>query len=311
MIYTVTLNPAVDCALRVTDYQEGRVNRADSETLTAGGKGINMTIILTRLGIPSKALGFIGGDTGNLLCRLLDRINCPHNLTELEGQLTRINMKLHAGDTETEVNGKGPDISPKALESFVNMLTENVSDGDTLILAGSVPESVPKSIYKDIMKRFEGRDVRIIADASGMLLSELLEMRPFLIKPNNFELSELCGREINTRSEALEGARELHEKGARNVLVSLAGEGAVLLTEDGSCYETSAPEGIVKNSVGAGDSMVAGFLAGLELYGDYESALMLGTSSGSATAFSDSLAQKHEIADILYSLDPTKKNSLN
>ncbi len=311
MIYTVTLNPAIDCAMNVSGYMEGRVNRADSQTLSPGGKGINMTIILTRLGIPSTALGFAGGDTGRLLCRLLDMTGCPHNLTELEGQLTRINMKLHTGDTETEVNGKGSDISPKALEDFVNMLTRTIKDGDTLILAGSVPESVPKSIYRDIMKRFEGRDVRIIADASGRLLAELLEMRPFLVKPNNHELGELCGREINTREEALKGARELAEKGARNVLVSLAGEGAVLLSENGEEYEISAPKGTVKNSVGAGDSMVAGFLAGLELFGDFKSALILGTASGSATAFSDSLAQKDEIADILYSIAPDMKNSLN
>lgn len=298
MIYTVTLNPAVDCAMEVSDYCSGRVNRADSETLTAGGKGINMSIILSRLGIETKALGFCGGDTGNLLCRLLDRSGCPHSMTELEGQLTRINVKLHAGSEETEINGRGPDISPEALADFVKMLENTVADGDTLILAGSVPASVPSSIYADIMRRFSDRPVRIIADTSGKLLVELLEMKPFLIKPNNFELGEICGCDINTRAEAFDSAEKLREMGAQNVLVSLAGEGAVLLCSDGRRFETEAPKGKVKNSVGAGDSMVAGFLAGLEVCGDYETALALGTASGSATAFSDCLAKKEEIMEI-------------
>lgn len=311
MIYTVTLNPAVDCAMTVSDYCAGRVNRAENEILTAGGKGINMSVILSRLGIDTKALGFCGGDTGKLLCRLLDKIGCPHSMTELEGKLTRINVKLHTGDEETEINGKGPDINVAELEGFVKMLTDTVKEGDTLILAGSVPASVPDSIYSDIMERFAGRKVRIIADASGRLLAELLKKKPFLVKPNNFELGEICGCEINTRSEALAGAEKLREMGAENVLVSLAGEGAVLVCSDGSHYETEAPKGIVKNSVGAGDSMLAGFLAGLELFGDCKTALMLGTAAGSATAFSDFLAEKDEIDELFYKLSPQHKKSLN
>ncbi|MBQ8297650.1 MAG: 1-phosphofructokinase [Ruminococcus sp.] len=304
MIYTVTLNPAVDCAMELADYCAGRVNRAETQNLTAGGKGINMSIVLSRLGIETMALGFSGGDTGKLLSRLLDRAGCPHDLTELDGQLTRINMKLRCGDEETEINGKGPDIGAKELSEFMKMLSDTVKPGDTLILAGSVPSSVPSSIYADIMRLFAGEEVRIIADTSGKLLSELLEMKPFLIKPNNFELGEICGCEINTRAQAFEGAAMLQKMGARNVLVSLAGEGAVLLCEDGSRYEIKAPEGKVKNSVGAGDSMVAGFLAGLELFGDSEKALALGTAAGSATAFSEFLAEKREIAEIFHRYYP-------
>ncbi len=304
MIYTVTLNPAVDCAMELDQYLAGRVNRAREQVLSAGGKGINMSIILSRLGAATMALGFSGGDTGKLLCRLLDKAGCPHCMTELEGQLTRINMKLHCGAEETEVNGKGPDIGENELDSFVAELEKTVADGDTLILAGSVPVSVSSSIYAEIMERFSGRNVRMIADASGELLAELLAMKPFLVKPNNYELGELCGCEINTRAEALEGALSLQQRGARNVLVSLADKGAVLLWEDGRSFEIDAPKGIAKNSVGAGDSMLAGFLAGLEFYNDPEAALALGTASGSATAFSDILAEKHEIQALFHQLCP-------
>ncbi|MCD8188203.1 MAG: 1-phosphofructokinase [Ruminococcus sp.] len=304
MIYTVTLNPAVDCAMTLDEYFTGRVNRADREILTAGGKGINMSVILSRLGIPTIALGFKGGDTGNLLCRLLEHENCPYCLNELEGQLTRINVKLHAGAEETEINGKGPEIGEKELSEFIGTLTNTVSSGDTLILAGSVPKSVPDSIYAEIMRCFSGKNVKIAADTSGELLVELLEMKPFLVKPNNFELGEICGYEINTRTEAFEGAEKLQMMGARNVLVSLAGNGAVLLCEDGEKFEIESPVGNVQNSVGAGDSMVAGFLAGLELFNDYEAALALGTAAGSATAFSDRLAEKSKIEEIFRGFYP-------
>lgn len=296
MIYTITLNPAVDCAMTVADYAEGRVNRAESEVLSAGGKGINMSVILNRLGTETMALGFCGGDTGQLLCRLLDKAQCPHSMTELEGKLTRINMKLYAQGTETEINGKGPDISEQELEAFIKMLENTVKGGDTLILAGSIPSSVSATVYSDIADRFADKNVRIIADTSGKPLENILAKKPFLVKPNNFELGEICRREISTREQALSGAQMLREMGAQNVLVSLAGEGAVLVCSDGRQYEIDAPKGEVKNSVGAGDSMLAGFLAGLELWeGDYEKALMLGTAAGSATAFSESLAEKEEI----------------
>lgn len=298
MIITVTLNPAIDCSMGVADYRENSVNRADYQNLTAGGKGINISVILNRLGVETKALGFCGGETGKLLCSLLDAMECPHDMTYLENQLTRINVKLRCGSSETEINGRGAEISPYVLEEFIRKLDSTLKDGDILVLAGSIPASVPADIYARIMKRFSGRNIRICADSSGNPLLELMPFRPFLVKPNNFELGEILGREIATPDEAVAGAYELQKLGARMVLVSLAEKGAVLLTETGEEYRISAPAGTVKNSVGAGDSMLAGFLAGLEKTGDYRYALVLGTASGSATAFSGGLAEKHEISEL-------------
>ncbi|MCM1507777.1 MAG: 1-phosphofructokinase [Ruminococcus flavefaciens] len=296
MIITVTLNPAVDCAMGVEDYHENAVNRADYQHLTAGGKGINISIILNRLGVQTKALGFCGGETGRLLCSLLDSMECPHSMTFLENQLTRINVKLKCGNVETEINGKGAEIAPDILDGFIDSLENTLKSSDTLVLAGSIPTSVPPDIYAQIMKRLSGKGIRICADSSGKPLIALLPYRPFLVKPNNFELGEILGRNISTPDEALAGAYELQKMGAVNILVSLAEKGAVLLTENAGEYRISAPSGTVRNSVGAGDSMLAGFLAGLEMTGDYHYALILGTASGSATAFSGGLAEKHEIA---------------
>lgn len=295
MIVTVTLNPAVDCTMGVEDYHENAVNRADYQNLTAGGKGVNISVILKNLGVDTIALGFCGGETGRLFCGLLDKIGLPYSMVWLENQLTRINVKLKHGGFETEINGRGAEISPDILGKFISDTDGKLNDGDILVLAGSIPSSVPSDIYARIMKSLAHRDIRIVADSSGKPLAELLPLRPFLIKPNNFELGEILGRDISTRRQALDGACELQKLGARNILVSLAGEGAVLLTEDGGEYEISAPSGRVKNSVGAGDSMLAGFLAGLEKTGDFASALKLGTASGSATAFSDGLASASEI----------------
>ena len=298
MIITVTLNPAIDCTMGVTGYRENSVNRADYQNLTAGGKGINISVILNRLGVATKALGFCGGETGKLICSLLDSMECPHDMTYLANQLTRINVKLHCGDSETEINGKGAEISADVLEKFIQKLENTVSEGDILVLAGSIPPSVPSDIYARIMKRFSCKNIRICADSSGKPLLEILPFRPFLVKPNNFELGDVLDREINTPDEALSGAYELQELGASTVLVSLAEKGAVLLTGNGDEYRIQAPAGTVKNSVGAGDSMLAGFLAGLEKTGDYRYALALGTASGSATAFSGRLAEKSEIYEL-------------
>lgn len=295
MIYTVTLNPAIDCAMSVGEYRTGAVNRADTQALTAGGKGINMSVILSRLGVPTVALGFIGGVTGKMFLDLLEGEHCPHEMTEVEGQLTRINFKLHSSSDETEINGKGPEVPTEVLSEFVDGLCGRLESGDTLILAGSIPASVPDSIYADIMKRLSGIGVSIAADTSGSALVELIKLHPFLIKPNNIELGEILGRSISTRAEAFAGALELQKMGAQNVLVSLASEGAVLLAADGKRFESGAPHGKAVNSVGAGDSMLAGYLAGLELYGDNGRALMLGTAAGSSTAFSSGLASRDEI----------------
>lgn len=310
VILTVTLNPAVDCSMGVSDYHENAVNRADYQYLTAGGKGINISVILSRLGIETKALGFCGGETGRLLCSLLDSMKCPHSMTWLENQLTRINVKLHCGDTETEINGKGAEIADSVLDEFIGKIESELNDGDILVLAGSIPTSVPSDIYATIIKRLSRKNIRIAVDSSGKPLSEIIPLKPFLIKPNNFELGEILGRNISTHEEAFDGACELQKLGAGTVLVSLAEKGAVLLTENGEKYEVSAPQGKVKNSVGAGDSMLAGFLAGLELTGDYRTALMLGTASGSATAFSGSLAEKREVTEIFEKIYPCAKSLL-
>lgn len=308
MILTVTLNPAVDCLMGVSDYHENAVNRADYQQLTAGGKGINISVILHRLGIETKAFGFCGGETGKLLCSLLDGMECPHSMTWLENQLTRINVKLRCDGNETEINGKGAEIAPDILENFIEKIENELNDGDILVLAGSIPSSVPSDIYARIMKRLYGKNIRIAVDSSGKPLAEILPLKPFLIKPNNFELGEILNRDISTREEAFGGASELQKLGAGTVLVSLAEKGAVLLTENGEKYEVSAPHGKVKNSVGAGDSMLAGFLAGLEMTGDYYTALMLGTASGSATAFSGGLAEKHEINELFRKIYPCAKS---
>lgn len=308
MILTVTLNPAVDCLMGVSDYHENAVNRADYQQLTAGGKGINISVILHRLGIETKAFGFCGGETGKLLCSLLDGMECPHSMTWLENQLTRINVKLCCDGNETEINGKGAEIAPDILENFIEKIENELNDGDILVLAGSIPSSVPSDIYARIMKRLYGKNIRIAVDSSGKPLAEILPLKPFLIKPNNFELGEILNRDISTREEAFGGASELQKLGAGTVLVSLAEKGAVLLTENGEKYEVSAPHGKVKNSVGAGDSMLAGFLAGLEMTGDYYTALMLGTASGSATAFSGGLAEKHEINELFRKIYPCAKS---
>lgn len=304
MIITITLNPAIDCAMGVTGYTENAVNRADFQHLTAGGKGINISIILQRLGAETSALSFCGGETGRLLCSLLDRINLPYSMVWLENQLTRINVKLKHGGCETEINGKGTEIPPEILEKFISGIEENINDDDILVLAGSVPPSVPSDTYARIMKRLSRRNIRIVVDTSGKPLLEILPYRPFLIKPNNHELGEILGREIRTPGEALDGARELQPLGAGNIIVSLAEKGSVMLTADGTEYRINAPSGTVKNSVGAGDSMLAGFLAGLEKTGDFNYALALGTACGSATAFSGGLAEKDEIRRIFSEIYP-------
>ncbi|MDE5584574.1 MAG: 1-phosphofructokinase [Ruminococcus sp.] len=308
MIVTVTLNPAIDCTMNIENYAENSVNRAEKQILTAGGKGINISMILKNLGIDTLALGFCGGETGRLFCNLLDRTGLDYSVVWLENQLTRINVKLKYNNAETEINGMGAEISDDMLEKFIFDLGKKLNDNDILVLAGSIPSSVPSDIYARIMKSLSDRNIRIVADSSGKPLAEILPLRPFLIKPNNFELGEILGKKISTRSQALSGAEDLQKLGARNILVSLAGEGAVLLTENGDKYEISAPSEEVKNSVGAGDSMLAGFLAGLEKTGDFYIALLLGTASGSATAFSDGLATRAEI-DALFKRISGFKNS--
>ena len=297
MIYTVTFNPALDYVVRMDELALGQVNRTVSEDVQLGGKGINVSWVLRELGHENVALGFVAGFTGKAIEDGLAAKGVATDFIHLPAGLTRINVKLKAGE-ETEINGKGPDISAEALEELYHKL-DALSEGDVLVLAGSIPASMPSDVYESILARLEGKKVLCAVDATRDLLVNVLKYRPFVIKPNNHELGEIFGRTLTTDEEIRECAAKLQEQGARNVLVSMAGDGAMLLDENGVCHRLAAHKGKVKNSVGAGDSMVAGFLAGYLDSGDYEQALRVGSAAGSATAFSDVLATRPEIEALL------------
>ena len=297
MIYTVTFNPALDYVVRMDELALGQVNRTVSEDVQLGGKGINVSWVLRELGHENVALGFVAGFTGKAIEDGLAAKGVATDFIHLPAGLTRINVKLKAGE-ETEINGKGPDISAEALEELLHKL-DALGEGDVLVLAGSIPASMPSDVYESILARLEGKKVLCAVDATRELLVNVLKYRPFLIKPNNHELGEIFGRTLTTDEEIRECAAKLQEQGARNVLVSMAGDGAMLLDENGVCHRLAAHKGKVKNSVGAGDSMVAGFLAGYLDSGDYEQALRVGSAAGSATAFSDVLATRPEIEALL------------
>lgn len=298
MIYTVTLNPALDYIMHVEHFEKNRINKTSSELLLPGGKGINVSIVLHNLGMRSTALGFIAGFTGQEIRRKLQGLGVTDDFIELPDGHSRINMKICSHE-ETELNGMGPIIDEASLLKLYTQLDRLVT-GDVLVLAGSIPVSLPDNIYQDIIKRVEAKGVMTIVDARKDLLENVLELRPFLIKPNNFELAELFGlEELWDKQEVLRYAKELQERGARNVLVSMAGAGAVLAAEDGSTYESPAPDGTVINSVGAGDSMVAGFLYGLLTTESFEQAFYTGLACGSASAFSEQLATKDAVDAIL------------
>ncbi len=296
MIYTVTFNPSLDYIVSVNDFKLGLTNRTDSELLLPGGKGINVSTVLQNLGIVNTALGFTAGFVGDEIRRRVEELGVKSEFISLREGISRINLKLKSIDG-TEINGQGPKIPNEAVEMLMLKL-DRLKPDDTLILAGSIPSSMPDDIYQKIMERLKDRGVRIAVDATKDLLLNVLEHHPFLIKPNNHELGEIFGVTISERSEVAPYARMMQEKGAVNVLVSMAGKGAVLLAEDGSVYEAEAPEGILKNGVGAGDSMVAGFIAGYGESKDYEHAFRMGLAAGSASAFSDELATKTEIENV-------------
>lgn len=299
MVYTVTFNPAVDYIVHTKELKAGATNRSDSEEIYFGGKGINVSIVLSELGVKSKALGFVAGFTGAAIENGVSEKGIDAEFVHLAEGFSRINVKIKSGE-ETELNGQGPKIPDEAVEQLFTKLDE-LKDGDTLVLAGSIPSSLPSDIYERILARLDGKDIRTIVDATKDLLVKVLKYRPFLIKPNNFELGEIFGVELHTTGEIVEYAGKLHEMGARNVLVSMAGDGAVLLDENGKTHICGVCKGTVKNSVGAGDSMVAGFIAGCEKAG-YEFALKLGTAAGGATAFSEGLATKEKINELLSQL---------
>ena len=297
MIYTVTFNPALDYVVRMDALALGQVNRTASEDVQLGGKGINVSWVLRELGQENVALGFVAGFTGKAIEDGLAAKGVATDFIRLPAGLTRINVKLKAGE-ETEINGKGPDISAEALEELLCKL-DALGEGDVLVLAGSIPASMPSDVYESILARLEGKKVLCAVDATRDLLVNVLKYKPFLIKPNNHELGEIFGRVLTTDEEIRECAEKLQQQGARNVLVSMAGDGAMLLDENGGCHRLAAYKGKVKNSVGAGDSMVAGFLAGYLDTGDYAHALRVGSAAGSATAFSDVLATRPEIEALL------------
>ncbi len=299
MIYTVTFNPAIDYVIHTAPIKTGAVNRTSSEQIFFGGKGINVSLVLAELAIKSKALGFIAGFTGEAIQQELIKKGIDVDFVRVKNGFSRINVKIKA-DEETEINGQGPDINSDALDELFFKLDE-IKDGDTLVLAGSIPSTLPNDIYEKILARFENKDIRTVVDASKDLLLNVLKYRPFLVKPNNFELGEMFGVTLENPEHIKYYAAKLKQMGARNVLVSMAGDGAILLDEYGQFHFCGVCRGEVKNSVGAGDSMVAGFIAGCES-GDYGHALKLGTACGGATAFSDGLANKLDIARLMSEL---------
>lgn len=298
MIYTVTFNPAIDYVVRCGDFVQGAVNRTQSEDIFIGGKGINVSLVLAQLGIKSCAIGFTAGFTGEAIENGLLRADIITDFIRVKKGFSRINIKLKA-DVETEINGQGPEISAEELSQLFDKLSR-LQSGDALVLAGSVPKSLPDDIYQQIMAQLSGRGIRIAADASGRLLTNLLQYRPWLIKPNHIELAELFGGKPLSDDEIVECCFKLQRQGAMNVLVSMAERGCILVTEDGGVLRQRTCTGSVKNSVGAGDSMVAGFIAGIEK--GYEYALRLGTACGAATAFADGLGRKEDIERLLVQL---------
>lgn len=299
MVYTVTFNPAIDYVVHTGEMKLGATNRSEKEEMYFGGKGINVSIVLRELGIDSKALGFTAGFTGEAIEQGLDRMGIDTDFVWLEHGNSRINVKIKSAE-ETELNGQGPDIDDKAITALFEKL-DGLKDDDTLILAGSIPSSLPSDIYQRILQRLSNKKIKAVVDATKDLLLNVLQYKPFLVKPNNHELGDMFGVELKSDADIEKYARKLQDMGAVNVLISMAGDGAMLIDEFGKMHRCGVCKGKVKNSVGAGDSMVAGFTAG-SLQGDYEYALKLGTAAGGATAFSDGLATKEKISELLKAL---------
>ena len=299
MVYTVTFNPAIDYVVHVDDMEPGMTNRTKSEEIYFGGKGINVSIVLKELGITSKALGFVAGFTGKAIEDGMQDMGVDTDFVTLESGNSRINVKIKSKE-ETELNAQGPRISESAINEIFDKLSK-LEDGDTLVLAGSIPNTLPADIYEKILASLQDKEIKSVVDATGDLLLNVLKYKPFLIKPNNHELGEMFKTEIKNNDDVIKYAKKLRELGARNVLISMAGDGAILIDENDEVHHLGVCKGTVKNSVGAGDSMVAGFIAGSST-GDYEYALKLGTATGGATAFSDGLAKRADIDALLKTL---------
>lgn len=297
VIYTVTFNPSLDYIVSVKDFRPGMTNRTSSELMLAGGKGINVSIVLGNLGIKSTALGFIAGFTGDEIVRRLHNGGINSEFIKINDGISRINIKLKSIDG-TEINGQGPHIDSSHIEQLMNRL-RRLESGDVLVLAGSIPAGISDNIYKDIMDMLKDKGVQIVVDATSRLLTNVLEYKPFFIKPNQHELGDIFNVTLNTQEEVIPYALELKKMGAVNVCVSMGGKGAILVADDGNVYKAKAPDGILKNSVGAGDSLVAGFLSGWIEKKDYEYAFRKGVATGSASAFSERLATNGEVNDLI------------
>lgn len=297
MINTITLNPSLDYVVKVDNFKADALNRINSEQIYAGGKGINVSIVLKNLGVDNTALGYVAGFTGDEILRQIKDHNVDCDFVKLESGMSRINVKLKS-DGETEINGAGPDISEKDLKSLYEKINK-LGKGDFLILSGSIPKSVPDDIYERIMKSLLDKEVEFIVDATKDLLLKVLKYRPFLIKPNHHELAEMFNVELKNDEDIIAYGKKLQEMGAKNVLISMAGDGAILLPENGEPIKREVPKGILKNSVGAGDSMVAGFLCGYLKNKDLCEAFKMGIATGSASAFSEELATKEEVENLL------------
>lgn len=300
MIYTVTFNPALDYVIRMESLKLGTVNRSSAEAVYYGGKGINVSTVLKNIGVDSVALGFVAGFTGKEIEEGVKNMGVATDFIKLPEGMSRINVKIKA-EQETEINGQGPAISMEKVEKLFEKL-DRLEKGDCLVLAGTIPASLPSDIYEQIMDRLKDKEIRIVVDATKDLLLNVLKYHPFLIKPNNHELGEMFGVVLKTDEEIVEYAKKLQERGARNVLISMAGDGAILLTETKEVYKMGVPKGTVVNSVGAGDSMVAGFVASYFKEHDYFKALKFGTATGSATAFSEGLATMDKVEELLKTL---------
>ena len=301
MIYTVTFNPAIDYVIKVDNLTLGQVNRTTREYIFCGGKGINVSHLLANLGVDSVGLGFIAGFTGDVIESGAKELGFKPDFIRVREGMTRINVKVKSNE-ESEINGLGPVIHDDELDQMFKKLDE-LEDGDILVLAGSIPATLPSDVYERIMGRLQGKDIRIVVDATKDLLLNVLKYHPFLIKPNNHELGEIFHTVINDKDDVVTYAKRMQEKGARNVLISMAGEGAVLIAEDGQVFEKPAPKGTLVNGVGAGDSMVAGFLTGWMEKKDYVHAFHMGIAAGSASAFSENLATREEVLQVLQQVE--------
>ena len=300
MINTITLNPSLDYIVKVDDFKVGHVNRTSKEDIYPGGKGINVSIVLKNLGVKNRALGFTAGFTGEEIEKLVANHGVDNEFIRLEKGMSRINVKLKSKE-ESEINGMGPDISKNDIEKLYEKL-EPLKAGDFVVLAGSIPNTLPDDIYETIMKDFKDKEINFVVDATKDLLLNVLKYKPFLIKPNHHELGEMFNVKLNSKDEIITYAKKLQEIGARNVIISMAGDGAILIEENGEITISDTPKGTLVNSVGAGDSMVGGFLAGIADNKNIKEAFKIGVATGSASAFSEGLATRDKVEELLKQL---------